>query len=341
MNNDSSIVISSQSNIVPSEEIDCNTIQDVQFLLTNFDTRTVLGKKGTRSMDKLTGLSIYCINEIMSVLEEQRKEEPDRIGIVVGSAQGSMDSIVRFTHETLSHDSPEYVNPALFPNTVMNCAAGQTAIWHSVKGPNATISSGELSSFAAIKYAISLLENNYADTLISGGIEELTEVNIAANTKIAQKISRSAIFSEASVFFVIEHSNTCKKYQREILAEIKIIETGFNTCKTNFHDLYKLIEESINSANLEPKDINIISIAGSWPQTKKIELEAVNSLLGKNHHIPIINIYEKYGNGNSSHNALQINSLITELTAGQHGLLIAQDLKGNIGVMIISKVEQL
>ena len=166
------VVVSSVSRLLPSEPVSSlHPSQKCRFTSTGFETRPVLGKKGTRSMDKLTGLAIHCIDKVMSVVGAQRDAEPDCIGIVVGSAQGSMDSIVRFTYESLAHGRSDFVNPALFPNTVMNCAAGQSAIWHKLKGPNATISCGELSSIAAISYAMTLLDNNYADTLITGAVE--------------------------------------------------------------------------------------------------------------------------------------------------------------------------
>jgi 3-oxoacyl-[acyl-carrier-protein] synthase II len=331
------IAISSHSTILPSEVISVESPYDIQFMKADFDTREALGKKGTRCMDRLTGLAISCIQKAMSVLTDQRDQEPHRMGIVVGSAQGSMDSIVRFTHETLAHDSPDYVNPALFPNTVMNCAAGQSAIWHSLKGPNATISGGELSSFAAINYAITLLNKDYADTLISGGIEELTEVNIAANIKLAEKMVLATKFSEGSVFFVIEHSETSKKYKRNILATIDAIEIGFNPSFEKSDALYSLIESALTSVNITAEDISVVSIAGAWPQTKEIEISAVRHLLNKNKQIRLLNTFDKYGNAVSCHNAMQISSVIDQFEGGQNAILVAQDLKGNIGVMVINK----
>lgn len=331
------LVITSHGAILPTETVFAESPSEILFMKADFDVREVLGKKGTRSMDRLTGMAISCIQKVMSVLIDQREQESQRMGIVVGSAQGSMDSIVRFTHESLAHDSPDYVNPALFPNTVMNCAAGQSAIWHSLKGPNATISSGELSSFAAINYAVTLLSKDYVDTLICGGIEELTEVNMAANKKLAEKMSLATRFSEASAFFVVEHSDTSKKYGRYVLATIKAIKIGFNPSSENVDAFMFLIEDALKIANIGVEDINIVSIAGAWPQTKEAELYAVDSLLKNNKKIELINTFDQYGNAASCHNTLQVYSVIDRLNDGQNAVLIAQDLKGNMGVMVINK----
>ena len=331
------IAISAKSTIVPTTDDDTELPENVRFLKTGFDTRSVLGKKGTRNMDKLTGLTIHCIDHMMPGLSDQRKSEPERMGIVVGSAQGSMDSIVRFTYESLAYGRPDFVNPALFPNTVMNCAAGQTAIWYGIKGPNATISSEALSSFAAINYAISLLQNQYADTLITGGVEELTEVNIAANTALAHKLDVPARFAESSAFFVVESSKMAAKYHRPVLATINAICIGFNPDVHNPDALCNLIDQVIDDSGIDKRDIGLISTAGIWPQTSELELSAVDlSFGGVSSEAKLHQTNSQFGNAVSSHNALQLNAVIENLEPGESALMLAHDLKGNMAVMIVT-----
>jgi 3-oxoacyl-[acyl-carrier-protein] synthase II len=331
------IAISAKNTIVPTPNGDTTLSDNVKFLKTGFDTRVVLGKKGTRNMDKLTGLTIHCIDRMMPGLCEQLVLEPERMGIVVGSAQGSMDSIVRFTYESLAYGRPDFVNPALFPNTVMNCAAGQTAIWYGIKGPNATISSEALSSFAAINYAILLLQNNYADTLITGGVEELTEVNIAANTALAHKLDVPARFSESSAFFVVESSKVAAKYHRPVLAMINAIGIGFNPDARNPDALCHLIDQVINDSGLDKIDIDMISIAGLWPQTCELELSAIDfSYSGVSSKAKLHQTNSQFGNAVSCHNALQLDAVIENLDPGLSALLLAHDLKGNMAVMVVT-----
>ncbi len=309
-----------------------------QFYKTNFDTRAILGKKGTRSMDKLTGLTVHCIENLLPQVQSQLEAEPERIGLVVGTAQGSMDSIMRFTHETLAHDSPDYVNPALFPNTVMNCAAGQSAIWHGFQGPNATISCGEISSFAALNYAVSLLTKGYVDTLVAGGSEELSEVNIAAKTSLAKKHNRFAKFTEGSAFFVIEANDIATKYQRPVIATVNSVKTGYNPVINDATALTELIEQALEEANMPITEIDMISYSGAWPQTVEVEQLTLNKLLDDSADtITKIAQYELSGNAVSSQNAFQLSTVIERLAPNQRGLLFAQDLKGNTGVMIVTK----
>ncbi|MCP5877146.1 hypothetical protein NL390_32295, partial [Klebsiella pneumoniae] len=62
--------------------------------------------------------------------------------LVLGTTTGSAESMMNFTRSSLEAEKPFYVDPALMPNAVMNCAAGQCAIWHQLKGPNTTIAGG-------------------------------------------------------------------------------------------------------------------------------------------------------------------------------------------------------
>src|SRR5699024_7600310 len=94
-----------------------------------------------------------------SLLHEDGERLPgigEDAGLVLGTHTGSAQSIMDFTRESLVSAKPFYVDPSLFPNTVMNCAAGQSAIWHQLKGPNTTIAGGRGTGLLALQYALRL-----------------------------------------------------------------------------------------------------------------------------------------------------------------------------------------
>jgi 3-oxoacyl-[acyl-carrier-protein] synthase II len=220
----------------------------------------------------------------------------------------------------------------------MNCAAGQSAIWHGLQGPNATISCGEISSFASFNYAVSLLKNNYVDTLVAGGSEELSEVSIAAKTSIAKKNNSFQRFSEGSAFFVFETNDIASKFKRTVMATVNSVKIGYNPQINDAAALIQLIEQALQEANLSSEDINLVSYSGAWPQTSEVETLALSKLFGdKANSIPTVVQYEITGNAVSSQNAFQLSTVIEKLSQNQTGLLFAQDLKGNIGAMIITK----
>ena len=62
-------------------------------------------------------------------------------GLVLGTMFGSVHTISKFDRHALEQ-GPACASPMDFANTVINAAAGQTAIWHNLRGINSTIASG-------------------------------------------------------------------------------------------------------------------------------------------------------------------------------------------------------
>lgn len=109
-------------------------------LVPGGEPRELLGRKGTRSMDRVTGLAVAAVGRLLDDGHGARIPGLDEdTGLVLGTSNGSVGSIMSFTRDSLTEDRPYLVDPARFPNTVMNCAAGQSAIRHGLRGPNVTI----------------------------------------------------------------------------------------------------------------------------------------------------------------------------------------------------------
>ena len=65
------------------------------------------------------------------------------------TAYGSLDSITELNLVAELED-PRYINPARFPNTVINAAAGYVSIWEDLRAPNATIVDGNCGALDAV-----------------------------------------------------------------------------------------------------------------------------------------------------------------------------------------------
>lgn len=141
--------------------------------IPGFDIREALGTKGTRSMDRVTAIAVHTIGNLIAGLAE--RPAPASTATVLGTTAGSVSSIIGFTYDSVTEERPYLVDPARFPNTVMNCAAGRSAIWHQLQGPNATIAGGPHATALAINYGRRLLESGRANAAIVGAVEELSE----------------------------------------------------------------------------------------------------------------------------------------------------------------------
>jgi 3-oxoacyl-[acyl-carrier-protein] synthase II len=142
-------------------------------VLTDFDVRAHLGRRGTSSYDRATALAVVCCRDALAgtqiALDDATR---GRAGVALGTSLGSFKSTSDYTRETLVQEKPYLVNPMLFPNTVMNCAAGQVAIRLGLRGVNATIAGGTLAFLNALRYATNVISRGYADVMLTGAVEE-------------------------------------------------------------------------------------------------------------------------------------------------------------------------
>ncbi|HEX6203276.1 MAG TPA: beta-ketoacyl synthase N-terminal-like domain-containing protein, partial [Thermoanaerobaculia bacterium] len=90
------------------------------------------------------------------------------LGLVLGTTFGSVHTISEFDRRALTA-GPAYVKPLDFANSVINAAAGQTAIWHDLRGVNSTLSGGPSVGLTALAYAADLVATGRADVLLAGG----------------------------------------------------------------------------------------------------------------------------------------------------------------------------
>ncbi|MFE9701936.1 beta-ketoacyl synthase N-terminal-like domain-containing protein [Streptomyces sp. NPDC005930] len=144
-------------------------------LVPGFEVREVLGKKGTRSMDRVTGLAVAAVGSLLDQPGARRETETgERAALVLATTTGSAASMMDFTRSSLEGDQPYDVDPAVMPNAVMNCAAGQCAIWYGIKGPNTTLAGGRAAGLLSLNYATRLLATGRADTVLCGSAEEFS-----------------------------------------------------------------------------------------------------------------------------------------------------------------------
>jgi 3-oxoacyl-[acyl-carrier-protein] synthase II len=148
--------------------------------IRGFDAAPLLGSKGLRVLDRtarLVCVAVHLALEDAGLRTNSQEEWEWNVGLVCGTMLGSVHSIASFDWSGLI-DSPQFVSPLEFPNTVINSPAGQAAIRFNLKGINSTICAGFASGVCAIAYAASFLRTGRARTLLAGGAEELCEETV-------------------------------------------------------------------------------------------------------------------------------------------------------------------
>ncbi|MFF8814001.1 beta-ketoacyl synthase N-terminal-like domain-containing protein [Streptomyces pactum] len=197
------------------------------FTVPGFDAREVLGKKGTRSMDRVTALAAATVGELLRTtpgLADEAGPHPRR-AIVLGTTTGSAQSMMDFTRSSLTEARPYLVDPARFPNTVMNCAAGACAIRYQLKGPNATIGGGRAAGLHALNYARRLHRTGRAGSVLCGGAEEYTAARAWLQHHARPDGDERAVLGEGCAMVFIEPAGAGGD-ERPGLAEVLAVEFG-------------------------------------------------------------------------------------------------------------------
>ena len=145
--------------------------------ISDFDPEKMMGHKGLRNMDRSTKLTLSASKMALDdagIATPLTDDETDLFGVALGSTLGSVWYISEFDKEAL-RDGPRSVNPALFPNTVINSPASHVSINFNIQGFNATVSTGFCSGLDAISYAVNMMDLYDYKVVLAGGVEELCE----------------------------------------------------------------------------------------------------------------------------------------------------------------------
>jgi 3-oxoacyl-(acyl-carrier-protein) synthase len=133
-----------------------------------------------------------------------------RVGIVLGCGFGGIANSEDFLRGYLSKGTDGLV-PMLFPNTVPNAPASNASIEHGLKGPNVTFVQRFCSAEAAFQMACRFLEEDRADIMLTGGVDELQPFMIEAFRKVGQLRRYAAGFSEGAGILVLEKGEVARK----------------------------------------------------------------------------------------------------------------------------------
>jgi 3-oxoacyl-[acyl-carrier-protein] synthase II len=137
--------------------------------IRDFDPARYLSRKGLRHLSRTSQLACAAAARVAGSLSGVATE---RIGVVLGSAWASLESVVRFERE--AHTAgPRFVDPGLFAETVANVPAGHVSIAFGWSALNATVAAGRVSGAQAIATALELLAEDRAAVVVAGGADEL------------------------------------------------------------------------------------------------------------------------------------------------------------------------
>jgi 3-oxoacyl-(acyl-carrier-protein) synthase len=144
-----------------------------------FAAREFLPPALTRRMDRLS--QMIGVAAVMAAADAGIAAPPggaqagDDLAVVVGSSLGNLSEAAQFLDRVFTK-GPSLANPMLFPNLVMNAAASQIAMALAWRGPNLTVSCGEISGELALETAADLVRRRRCRAAVAAAGEELSQI---------------------------------------------------------------------------------------------------------------------------------------------------------------------
>jgi 3-oxoacyl-[acyl-carrier-protein] synthase II len=277
----------------------------------NFEPTDFMSPKSARRMDRFAQFGVAASRMAIGDAQLDINENNNKkIGISIGSSLGALPHAetqhVIFLEKGLNRTDP-LLALRLYPGE----ASSYMSIELGIKGPCYTLSTGCVSATDAIGYALTLIRNNAADVIITGGTEApiaplafgafcrlraMSERN-GDPTKACRPFDKNRdgfVMSEGSGVLVLEDLEHALKRDAHIYAEL----IGFGANSEAYH-MTKPLENAegtietiliaLQDAGIQPDEINYINAHGTSTQLNdKTETLAYKKVFGPHaYNIPI------------------------------------------------------
>jgi 3-oxoacyl-[acyl-carrier-protein] synthase II len=113
-----------------------------------------------------------------------------RIGVLMGSGMGGLESIEDTYDKYLETHSPKKVSPFFIPASIINLVSGHLSIAFNLTGPNLAVATACTTSTHALGMAMRMIQYGDADAMLAGGSEMATCVTGMSGFAQAKALSQ-------------------------------------------------------------------------------------------------------------------------------------------------------
>ncbi len=260
-------------------------------------------RKEARKNDRFAQFAVIAADEaIRDAKINIEEEDPYRVGVIVGSGIGGVDTITAEMMEYKPESIPRF-SPIFVPKLITNIAPGVIAIRHGFRGPNHSVSSACATATHAIGVAMSYIQTGRADIILAGGSEAPITIPGVGGFNSAQALSArnddyktasrpfdatrdGFVMGEGAGVVVLEEYEHAKKRGATIYAEV----AGFGFTDDAHHitapdpegkGAAKAMELALKDAGVTPAEVDYINAHGTSTHLGDIaELGAIKQVFG-------------------------------------------------------------
>ena len=231
------------------------------------------------------------------------EENADRIGILMGSGMGGLESIEESYDKFLETQSPKKVSPFFIPGSIINLVSGHLSIAFGITGPNLAVATACTTSTHALGMAMRMIQYGDADAVIAGGSEMATCVTGMSGFSQAKALSQrnddpqgasrpwdkdrdGFVMGDGGGAMVLEEYESAKARGAKIYAEI----VGFGMSGDAYHvtappengeGARKAMAKALADAQLAPEKIQYLNAhATSTELGDRAETTAIRRAFG-------------------------------------------------------------
>ncbi|MHB0876393.1 MAG: beta-ketoacyl-ACP synthase II [Anaerolineae bacterium] len=297
-------VLAGHSGVGPITQFDASNLKtQIAAEVKGFDPGQYMDRREVRRSDRFVHLAIAAAAQAIadSGLDLPR-EDPRRIGAIVGSAIGGVNTLLEQT-EVLRQRGPSRVGPFAISSLMLNAASAQIALSFGLRGPNLGIATACATGAHSLGEAAEVIRRGRADVMIAGASESsIVPVAFAAFDNMQALASRNDapdkacrpfdsdragfVIGEGAAITVLERMDRAKARGVHIYGEL----AGYGNTDDAFHmaaphdqgtGAIEAMLAALESAGLPPSAVNYINPHGTGTRIgDPIETRAVRAVFG-------------------------------------------------------------
>ncbi len=295
----------------------------------DFVPEQFLDRKEIRRTDRFAQFGVAAAKlAVGDAALELGEEDPENIGVVIGSGIGGIETLCE-QHSVLLSKGPNRISPFFIPMIISNMAAGQIAICLGPKGPNFTVVTACASGANAIGEAYLMLRRGAAEVILAGGTETpIVPVAMAGFCSMKamstsndepQRASRpfdknrdGFVISEGAGVLVLETLGHASARGARVYGEV----AGYGCTADGYHisapepegtEAARAIRIALEDAGISPDRVDYINAHGTSTELNdKIETMAIKKVFGDHaYKVPVSSIKSMIGHSLGAAGALE------------------------------------